>query len=203
MTKPGKYVSHLRITCPSCERELPGTEFRGNRFKTAACRDCEASHPTSRWCVDCAGWLAEDSFYRVGADQQFMTNRCKPCRVLNTHGVTRQYMTGLTGNSTPRCGACGHSGVRLSIDHDHGHCPGERGCRHCVRGYLCQPCNTAEGLLRTSDRVEMLAAYMRRASLSEDQLRALPPSDRNGKKRDRRVAGADRKYWDHSSQPVT
>lgn len=29
----------------------------------------------------------------------------------------------------------------LHIDHDHRHCPGEFGCKDCVRGLLCRPCN--------------------------------------------------------------
>jgi hypothetical protein len=197
MTKPGQYVSHLRITCPSCGIEQPGTEFRGNRSKTAVCRTCESRHPTSRWCVDCADWLSENSFYRVGANQKFMTNRCKPCRALFTHGVDRDAMAEITGDPTPRCGACGASGARLAIDHDHNHCPGERGCRHCVRGYLCQPCNTAEGLLRTAERAQLLANYMERTRMSPDQLAELPPSSRTGKPRVRRVAGANRQYWTH------
>lgn len=197
MTKPGTYVSHLCVTCPSCMNQLPGTEFRGNRFKAAACRACEAANPTSRWCIDCADWLPEGDFYRVGANQKFMTNRCKPCRVLNSHGMTKQSMRQLTGHASPRCGSCGDSGLRLSIDHDHSHCEGERGCAHCVRGYLCQPCNTAEGLLRTAERAQALASYMARVTLSPDQIKALPPSSRKGRRRDRRIPGANRSYFNH------
>lgn len=197
VTKPGMYVSPIRLICVSCERDLPGNDFRGARFKAAACRDCEQQHPDERWCIDCVAWLPADDFYRVGAKQEFMTNRCKPCRVHNFHGVTREFMAQLTGSNPPACAACGETGARLSIDHDHNHCPGERGCEHCVRGYLCQPCNTAEGLLRTSDRARALADYIDRTALSAESLASLPISNRTGVKRDRRVPGANRKYYEH------
>ncbi len=29
----------------------------------------------------------------------------------------------------------------LAVDHDHRHCPGAYGCRDCIRGRLCGPCN--------------------------------------------------------------
>lgn len=199
MTKAGKYVSSTKLHCPCCDRDLPSNSFRGRRFKTAICQECEARHPGKHWCVDCSDWLSEDAFYRVGVEQAFMTNRCKPCKVFNNHGVTRAHMVELTGRERPACGSCGFSGARLSIDHDHRHCPGELGCIHCVRGYLCQQCNTAEGLLRTVERAKALADYMERTQLSEADLSNLPPSQRVGTKRDRRVVGAGRVYYDHGA----
>ena len=29
-----------------------------------------------------------------------------------------------------------------AVDHDHNHCPGEKGCRECVRGLIHRNCNT-------------------------------------------------------------
>lgn len=108
-------------------------------------------------------------------------------------------MQELTGDESPRCGSCGEAGARLAIDHNHDHCEGERGCAHCVRGYLCQPCNTAEGLLRTVERAEQLAAYMRRTSIPAEELEALPASTRVGRKRDRAVPEANRSYYEHAT----
>lgn len=181
-------------TCVSCSRNLPSREFRGNRYKALACQTCEAERPNERWCVDCAAWLPEDDFYKIGERQRFQTMRCKPCRVLNQHGVTRSFMAELTGSDVARCGACG-ADQRLSVDHDHNHCAGERGCPSCVRGYLCRSCNTAEGLLGTAQRARLLADYMERRSLTPEQLAILPPSTRPGP-RSKTYKGAPRKWHD-------
>ena len=36
---------------------------------------------------------------------------------------------------------------RMSIDHDHSHCPGAYGCKECIRGIICAGCNTLIGYL--------------------------------------------------------
>lgn len=33
------------------------------------------------------------------------------------------------------------NGKLLAVDHDHSCCPGRSGCRKCIRGLLCWPCN--------------------------------------------------------------
>lgn len=155
--------AHPQRTCVSCQEARDSWFFRGGRRKCVACRDCEEANPGLRWCLDCATWLPLSDFYRTGPGGRCMEARCKPCGILNAHGVTRAFMVELTGSAEPVCGACG-STDRVKVDHDHGHCPAQRGCRGCVRGYLCHGCNTAEGLLRTPDRARLLADYMERCA---------------------------------------
>lgn len=150
--------------CPSCDVEQESWFFRGGRQKAHACRGCEARNPGRRWCIDCATWLPEARFNRSGLAGKFWEARCKPCATANDHGVTRAFLAELTGSETPSCGACGATDS-LKIDHSHEHCRSARGCRECVRGYLCHACNTSEGLLQTSARVLMLAKYMERHGL--------------------------------------
>lgn len=60
------------------------------------------------------------------------------------------------------CQSCGNPG-RLVVDHDHS-CPHARSemCQSCIRGVLCNGCNTALGLLEEDeDRVLALLEYMR------------------------------------------
>jgi hypothetical protein len=149
------------IQCVSCGISQESWQFRGGRSKAPACRSCADTHPGQRWCIDCADWLPNDLFYRTGQGGRFQTVRCKPCRLAFSHGITRAELAKLTGTAEPVCGACG-STVDVKIDHDHGHCNAQRGCKECVRGYLCHGCNTAEGLLRTPERAMQLARYMRR-----------------------------------------
>lgn len=156
-----------RRTCVSCGDERDSWFFRGGRSKAVACRDCEAAHRGERWCLDCAGWLPLESFYRTGPGGKYMEARCRSCRITNAHGVTRAHMEDLTGSAIPSCGACGSLDA-LKVDHDHNHCPAQRGCRECVRGYLCHQCNTAEGMLRTAERARLLADYMTRWSVGRE-----------------------------------
>lgn len=151
------------ITCPACGETKPTWEFRGGRAKSVACRACEDAHPDHRWCLDCAAWLSRSLFTPTGLAGKYLSARCVPCRTANAHGVTVAHLLEIQGVSEPECAACG-SGDFLKIDHDHSHCPTAVGCKVCVRGYLCHSCNTAEGLLRTPERVRLLLAYMERVT---------------------------------------
>lgn len=53
------------------------------------------------------------------------------------------YLTSIGG----RCDLCGDpiTARTAKVDHDHGHCPGDRCCRDCIRGLLCGNCNRLEG----------------------------------------------------------
>jgi hypothetical protein len=77
------------------------------------------------------------------------------------HGLTPAEIHALVALQNGACAICGRTGERLEIDHDHRHCPGRIGCRHCVRGMLCGRCNTALG--RFGDRlIPQLIAYVSR-----------------------------------------
>lgn len=91
------------------------------------------------------------------------------------HGMTLDELDLLAERQGEACAICGMTGP-LVIDHSHedaeadGHEP-TRGCRRCVRGLLCDYCNT--GLAKFQDRpdvlrqaADFLEAYMlRRAAM--------------------------------------
>ena len=145
----------LKITCAACGSEKQSLEFAGMGKKSHICLQCEESHLGQKWCLGHSQWMPEESFHS--------RNRrwCAPCKMASTHGVTVEYIMGLNGSTRPECAACGNE-EGLCVDHDHSHCPGPRGCKECVRGYLCQGCNMAEGRLGTVDRALALAAYMKK-----------------------------------------
>lgn len=152
-------------TCITCQQEKETWQFRGGSVKCPNCRDCEAANAGQHWCVDCAAWLDEQRFVQYGRGGKYWTVRCKPCRTANAHGVTVQFVLERQGSSSPECACCGSTDF-LKIDHDHTCCPTSRGCKNCVRGYLCHECNASEGLLRTAERARLLADYMERWSVA-------------------------------------
>lgn len=151
-------------TCVACKSELPSHSFRGGNVKSPTCRSCQSANPGKRWCAGCAGFLSEDLFTRTGRNRKFQATRCKPCRTTWVHGVTVSWILAKQGSTEPECASCG-SKESLKVDHDHNCCPSATGCENCVRGYLCHECNTAEGLLRSSERAQLLVAYMQRQGL--------------------------------------
>lgn len=65
------------------------------------------------------------------------------------------------------CALCGNESRILVIDHDHTCCTGKsNSCGKCIRGLICQQCNTALGMM--GDDPELMrkaAAYVERSRL--------------------------------------
>lgn len=64
-----------------------------------------------------------------------------------TKGDQELYAELKTKNS---CDICGEQGSRLVFDHDHVCCPDGRACGKCIRGVLCNGCNSVLGHSRDS-----------------------------------------------------
>lgn len=99
---------------------------------------------------------------------------CPPCkagkerlvRSARTHNVA--VATLARWLKDPRCETCGKelrvdgfSGDRTyAVDHDHHCCPEETSCGSCVRGLLCNSCNTLLGRIEAAREMGVLAAMM-------------------------------------------
>jgi hypothetical protein len=76
---------------------------------------------------------------------------------------------GLLSSQGQACGVCGQAfgqGRAPHIDHDHScdHADkGRKSCSTCVRGILCQRCNTGMAVLEDPDRLHRALAYLERA----------------------------------------
>lgn len=88
--------------------------------------------------------------------------------VLATYGITSEEYWATFSYQAGKCAICckatGRT-KRLAVDHDHkcraGHDP-KKGCRECVRGLLCGPCNRFLGRLGDSpEAFERAARYLR------------------------------------------
>lgn len=145
----------LTIKCPSCKQAKRSLEFGGMGKKEHVCQECKAGHSGQRWCMGHHEWMADSQF------SQRVSRWCRPCLAAKKHGVTVRFVMDINGSTTPECAVCGRL-EGLCVDHDHSHCPGPVGCQECVRGYLCQGCNMAEGRLGSAEVAESLAAYMRK-----------------------------------------
>lgn len=97
-----------------------------------------------------------DTCYRKNRKEA--SNAAHGTRILATYGITEEDYQELLEFQGGRCYICQWARGktrRLCVDHDHscqvGH-PKELGCQECVRGLLCQFCNTVVG--RARDAVE-------------------------------------------------
>lgn len=76
------------------------------------------------------------------------------------HGLTPDETDALFRLQGYRCAICGRV-EPLQVDHDHRHCPGQTGCRQCVRGGLCHRCNSGLGWIGDAN-IPGLIAYLTR-----------------------------------------
>lgn len=115
-------------------------------------RGCEEKHYARGMC--------RKHYRSPGADDAEM-RRDWNLRVKYGIGVEeRGFILALQGEC---CAICGElEGERpFGVDHDHAHCGGPaRGCRHCVRGVLCNLCNTRLSALEDPGWMERANAYL-------------------------------------------
>lgn len=79
------------------------------------------------------------------------------------HGLTKTTFEDLLKSQGGVCAICGVKSKRWYVDHDHTCCPGQNSCGKCVRGILCNRCNT-HGVPVVEDPawVQQLLAYIER-----------------------------------------
>lgn len=73
--------------------------------------------------------------------------------ILRKYGLSYESYVKLLDQHGNACAIC-KSSEKLCIDHDHECCPSSRTCGKCVRGILCNSCNTMLGMC--NDKVEVL-----------------------------------------------
>ena len=128
------YTLHMKV-CNKCREPKNIDCFGKNRRNKDGlmyqCKECNNARVT-----------AYNREYVNGTKeaQEYNANR----RYLR-HGITKEIFLA-TLEEQDGCAICHTREGRLSIDHDHEHCPDTWGCAQCFRGILCAKCNSALGL---------------------------------------------------------
>lgn len=104
--------------CSICHHVFPMTDFRlsKNGYRDSYCVECKKAYHKRKSII--------------------------------SHGITIPDYVTMLAIQQGVCKICGgtDNGRRLAIDHDHSCCPGHYSCGKCIRGLLCQRCNTILGL---------------------------------------------------------
>lgn len=124
-------------TCIECESTLPIDEFprNGKSYRTR-CSECYRVYNTQN----------KRSVYKTDYNRRHM--------LMKKYGLTIEMYEEILAAQGGVCAVCkseeltiGRGGFAkaLSVDHNHGCCPGPTSCGSCIRGLLCQKCNTLLG----------------------------------------------------------
>ena len=103
------------------------------------------------------------SYYSSNPDKKEAKNKMNSVYSGNwkKHGISKEQYIEMMNEYNGKCHSCNDRDA-VSIDHDHNCCPGPRSCGKCIRGILCNQCNTALGLLQDNkDKIQGLLEYIK------------------------------------------
>lgn len=133
-------------------------------------------------CVKCNENKNIDLFAKGGKYADGRRNYCKKChsiyvtqylknnpekrikndfkRKFKRHGLSEEQYLFIFNKYNGKCHACKDRDA-VNIDHDHSCCQEAYSCGKCVRGVLCNQCNTALGLLNDDiSKIQNLIKYL-------------------------------------------
>lgn len=174
-----KFIDGKRY-CTICQEYKSLDNFR--KSNVSWCVECTSERDRKRYdesrkhprkmlddkyhCRNCGEYFDEEDMKLSRPNSKYPGRTfCKECakstvhiRNVKSHGLTEEKYFEMLEEQNYSCKICNRKEEsfrnRLSIDHDHNHCPGPKGCSECVRGLLCSNCNSALGNFK--DDVDLL-----------------------------------------------
>lgn len=108
-------------------------------------------------CSDCYRLYMRE-YYRKNPQKLPRRNISAP--TYRKHGLSKEEFEALKNKFQGKCWSC-KSREGSCIDHDHSCCQTTFSCGKCVRGYLCNGCNSALGFLDESvEHINSLISYL-------------------------------------------
>jgi hypothetical protein len=148
-------------TCTYCKVEQDVSLFSFDKQKR---------NGLTSWCRTCR---LEGSRRWKAANPDVVRNS----RLKHKFGITLDRYTEIFNAQGGVCAICrqvekvvvrsdGYIRRELAVDHDRSCCPTDRSCGECVRGLLCQSCNTGIGKLGDSvERLEAAIGYINKSNI--------------------------------------
>jgi hypothetical protein len=166
------YCSNHQRKCTYCGRTYDradpdgGTKYCSHECKTAGYQSADNSNRRRQEPVPCANCQHPITGAKPNADV------CRNCRGRYSSQIASHHLDtdwALRLINATHCDCCGekltrnhdrHKGI---VDHDHGCCPGQVSCGKCVRGIICNDCNTKAGAIEANpERYQAVLNYLGR-----------------------------------------
>jgi hypothetical protein len=174
--------------CTMCKDYKNLEDFNKNNMSW--CSNCRSEHARKKYdnhrvyprkmldgkynCRHCGEYFKEEEMHLARSNSNYPGRTfCKDCygvskrlRLVRSHGLTDELYLQTLKDQNYSCKICGGKETsfrqRLSIDHDHAHCSGEKGCAKCFRGLLCSSCNVTLGNAKDSvDILQNMIEYLK------------------------------------------
>lgn len=163
-------------TCTKCKLEKPLEAFsKSTQRKSGYLNSCKECDNKKKQANNAALRELDPEAYLQKRRDYFQTYKQRhPDKIKDAdrrrslmakYGITPEEYDTLLEAQGGTCAVCPATPGRksLAVDHDHNCCPGQKTCGKCIRGLLCQNCNTALGLLGDEkERIMNLIKYLER-----------------------------------------
>ena len=135
--------------CTGCHKDKPDSDFHWkikNVKRKTRCAECVTAWQREHYQNNRQKYIDKSKRWKE-ANETPLQRRQK------AYGLTNEEWNTLVDKYDGMCWLCQESPGTV-IDHDHSCCGPKRSCGKCVRGYLCQKCNSGLGFL--GDNLERL-----------------------------------------------